>query len=324
MAETMRAEIGYALSSEEHEPRALVEYAVAAERAGFRHAFISDHFHPWTTKQGQSPFVWTVLGAIANATERLELATGVTCPIQRIHPAVLAQAAATTAALMPGRFAFGVGTGEQLNEHIVGGHWPPVEERMAMLEEAVALIRELWGGEEITRRSEHFVVEDARIFTRPDTPPPILVAAAGKKSAELAGRIGDGLVSVAPKREVVETFEQAGGAGKPRYGQVTVCYAPEEEQAKKIALEWWPNAAVPGELSQELRLPKYFEQASELVTADAIAETITCGPDPDRHRQAIQQFVDAGFDHVYVHQVGPDQDGFFAFYEREVLPAFSG
>jgi coenzyme F420-dependent glucose-6-phosphate dehydrogenase len=311
--------IGYALSSEEHRPADLVEYARRAEEAGFEFAAISDHFHPWVDRQGQSPFVWTVLGAIAEATSTLRLGTGVTCPIIRVHPAIIAQAAATTASLMPGRFFLGVGTGENLNEHVVGEGWPEAEVRREMLEEAIEVIRKLWTGKTVSHRGDYYTVENARIYTLPDDPPPIVVAASGEKAAGLAGEIGDGFWSTAPKRELIEAFQGAGGSGM-RLGGLHVCWAASESDAVKIAHEWWPNAGIPGELGQELPMPAHFEQAASLVTPDQIADTVVCGPDPERHRAAIKEYVDAGFDHVYVHQIGPDQHGFFDFYAREVLP----
>jgi len=207
-------ELGYALSSEEHEPNALIENARAAEESGFSFALISDHFHPWIDRQGHSPFVWSVIGGIARETEKLRLGTGVTCPLIRIHPAIVAQAAATSAALMPGRFFLGVGTGENLNEHILGDHWPAPDERLEMLEEAIELIRELWKGEKTTFRGDHYTVEGARLYTVPDEPPPIAVAAAAPKAAELAGRAGDALITTAPERDLIEKFEQAGGKDK--------------------------------------------------------------------------------------------------------------
>ena len=312
-------ELGYALSSEEHTPRDLVRNAVAAEEAGFTFALISDHFHPWIDQQGQSPFVWSVIGAIANATEGLRLGTGVTCPTMRIHPAILAQAAATAASLMPGRFFFGIGTGENLNEHVLGLRWPPPEERLEMLEEAVEVIRELWKGEYTTHRGKHYTVSQARIYSLPDELPPIAIAAAAPKAAELAGRIGDAFISVAPEAELVGRFEAAGGAGKPTYGQLTVCWAESEDEAIETAHTWWPNAGLEGELSQELPLPRHFEQAVETLTPEQVAEVVVCGPDPEKHRAKIREFVDAGFDHVYIHQVGPDQEGFIRFCERELL-----
>jgi G6PDH family F420-dependent oxidoreductase len=312
-------EIGYALSSEEHRPGDLVRFAAAAEASGFRFALISDHFHPWTDAQGQSPFVWATLGGIARATEHLRVGTGVTCPTSRIHPAIVAQAAATVADMMPGRFFLGVGSGENLNEHVLGDPWPPVGLRQRMLEEAVAVIRQLFTGELVTHDGEYFTVHTARLYTVPDEPPPIVVAAAGPMAAQLAGRIGDGLVSVAPNAEIVDAFRRAGGRG-PRYGQVHVCWGPDEAEAVKIAHRQWVNAAIPGELGQELPLPAHFEQAGKTVRPEDVAEVVVCGPDPERHRAEIRKYTDAGFDHVYIHQVGPDQDGFFRFYSEEVIP----
>ena len=324
MPEDGRAlEVGYWLSSEEHPPLRLVENAVRAEAAGFPSAVISDHFHPWVSRQGQGPFVWGVLGAIANATDRLRVGTGVTAPLLRMHPVIVAQAAATAATLMPGRFFLGVGSGERLNEHVVAQGWPPIDVRQDMLEEAVLLIRDLWSGENITHRGAHFTVEDARIFTRPDEPPPIMVAGSGRRSVTLAGRIGDGLIGISPSARNIETFEGAGGAGKPRLGQVHVCWAEDEAAARRTALEWWPNGPLPGPLHTELSRPEEYEAVAALVSEEDVAEGVVCGPDPDRHLEAIAEFASAGFDHVYVHQVGPDQEGFFAFYEREVLPRLS-
>jgi coenzyme F420-dependent glucose-6-phosphate dehydrogenase len=311
-------ELGYALSSEEHRPLDLVRYARRAEDAGFPYALISDHFHPWIDRQGQSPFVWGVIGAIATSTESLRLGTGVTCPLIRTHPAVVAQAAATAAALMPGRFFLGVGTGENLNEHILGTRWPSASERLDMLEEAVALMRKLWEGELTSHEGKHYRVQDARIYTLPKEPIEVAVAAGGPEAARLAGQIGDALVSTAPKSELVDEYVRVGGKG-PLYGQVTVCWAETEREALRTAREWWPNAGLKGPLSQELPLPSNFEASAEMVDDDDLAQEVICGPDPARHLEAIEKYAEAGFDHVYVHQVGPDQDGFFDFYEREVL-----
>jgi G6PDH family F420-dependent oxidoreductase len=313
-------EIGYTLSSEEFGPRGLVRFAARAEQAGFSFALVSDHFHPWIDAQGESPFVWSVIGGVAQVTERLRLGTGVTCPLIRIHPGIVAQAAATSEAMMPGRFFLGLGTGENLNEHIFGDRWPTAAERQRMLEEAVACIRELWKGEETSFRGDHYTVENARIYTIPDEPPPIYLAAAAEKAAELAGRIGDGLISVAPNEDVIRAFEGAGGRGKPKYGQVHVCWAETEKEARRTALKQWPNTGIKGESGQELPLPRHFEQLAEMVTEDDIVKTIPCGPDPEWHLRAIREYAEAGFDHVYVHQIGDEQEGFFRFYEREVLP----
>lgn len=314
------AEIGYTLSSEEFGPRDLVRFARRAEEIGFSFVGISDHFHPWIDSQGQSPFVWSVIGGVAAATERIAVMTGVTCPLIRTHPAIVAQAAATSAAMLPGRFWFGVGTGENLNEHVLGDHWPPIDERLEMLEEAVDVIRKLWTGELVSHRGDYYEVQQARIYTLPDEPPPIYIAAKGPRAGETAGRIGDGLIGTSPDEELFEAFDQAGGEGKPKVGQLTVCWAAEERQAAKTLKDVWPNSAIPGELSVELPLPRHFEQASQKVTEHELAESIPCGPDPEKYLDAIRSYADGGFTHVYLHQVGPDQDGFFSFFEREVLP----
>src|SRR5215217_6214418 len=316
-------ELGYALSSEEHAPAQLVRNAARAEQAGFSFALVSDHFHPWIDRQGESPFVWAVIGAIAEATERLRVGTGVTCPTIRIHPAIVAHASATAALMLEGRFFLGVGSGENLNEHVLGDRWPPVRDRLDLLEEAVEIIRELWSGKLVSHRGRRYEVANARLYTTPEEPPPVMVAAGGEAAAELAGRIADGLVLASPSEDAAEKFAESGGEGKPRYGQCHVCWAKSEEEAKKTALEWFPNIALPGELSQELPQPAHFEQAASLLSEDDIAETVACGPDPEWHAEMIQRFVDAGCDHIYLHQIGPDQDGFFDFYEREVMPRFS-
>jgi coenzyme F420-dependent glucose-6-phosphate dehydrogenase len=316
-------QLGYSLSTEEHAAPDLVRFAQQAEAAGFTYASISDHYHPWVNAQGNSPFAWSVLGAIANATSTLQVGTGVTCPTVRYHPAVVAQAAATVATLMPGRFFLGVGTGEALNEHILGRHWPPYEIRAEMLEEAVGVIRALWGGETVDHRGTHFTVDNARLYSLPDEPPPIIVAASGPKAARLASRIGDGLINPSGDAEVVEAFEEEGPAGRPKYLQVSVCWHEDEAEARRLALRLVPSVALPGEMGALLPTPTHYEEAVKLVTEDAVAEVITCGPDPQRHIERIQAGIDAGYDHIHVYQVGPDQEGFFRFYEREILPAFA-
>jgi coenzyme F420-dependent glucose-6-phosphate dehydrogenase len=315
----MTTQIGYALSSEEHAPRALVDYAVRAEEAGFAFAAISDHFHPWTSQQGQSPFVWTVIGAIAQATERLTLGTTVTCPLIRMHPALVAHAAATAAAMMPGRFFLGLGAGENLNEHVTGERWPGPGQRLEMLEEAVEVIQKLWKGEVTTHRGTHFTVDEARIYTLPDELPPIHLAAGAPQAAELAGRCGDGLITTSPDSEVVKRFMSAGGRGKPRYGGLTVCWAKTDDEARTIAHRWWPQTALRGDLAWEVKTPELFEAATTHVRPEDVADEVVCSADPAVHRAKIEEYVKAGFDHVYVHQIGPDQEGFFAMYERDVL-----
>ena len=312
-------ELGYALSSEEHAPADLVRHARLAEEAGFGFGLISDHIHPWVDAQGHSGFVWGVLGGIAQATSDFRIGTGVTCPTIRIHPAIVAHAAATTACLMPGRFFLGVGTGENLNEHVLGAKWPAPDERLQMLEEAVEVMRLLWQGGYQTHRGKHYMVENLRIFDLPDEPVEIAVAAMQPKAAELAGRIGDALINVAPAPEIIETFEDAGGKDKPKYGQVTVCWAKSKEEAKETAFEVWPNVLVEGSASQELPLPKDFEQLVEGRKPDELEQTLTLGPDADEYLDKLKEYDDAGYTHAYIHQIGPDQEGFLKFAKGELL-----
>jgi coenzyme F420-dependent glucose-6-phosphate dehydrogenase len=313
-------EFGYALSSEEHGPTDLVENARRAEEAGFEFAMISDHFHPWTDAQGQSPFVWSVIGGIARETERLRLGTGVTCPTIRTHPAIIAQAAATSAAMMPRRFFLGLGTGENLNEHVVGEGWPAPDERLAMLEEAIEVMRLLWQGGEQTHRGDFYDVEQARLYTLPEEPVEIAVAAAKPKAAELAGRSADAFINTSPDEEIIGAFEDAGGKGKPKYGQITMCWAESVEDGANTACEIWPNAALGGDLGYELPRPAHFEQATEEVTPEDIAEAIPCGPDPKRYLEDIRAYEQAGYTHIYFHQIGYDQEGFFRFWRDELQP----
>ena len=313
--------IGYTLSGEEHAPGDLLLYGRIAEESGFDFLTISDHFHPWTSRQGQSPFVWSVLGGLAVKTEEVEIITAVTCPTIRIHPAIVAQAAATTACLLPDRFVLGVGSGENLNEHVLGDPWPHPEERLQMLEEAIGLMRTLWSGELVTEWTEHYTVDRARLFTVPETLPRVAVAAVAPAAARLAGRAGDALISTAPKSETVDTFREAGGEGKPVYGQLTICWGPDEAKAKDEALEWWPNTSVPGEVGLELAEPEHFEEIAGLLTAEQIGEKVVCGPDTDAIVGKVEEFLGAGFDHVFLHQVGPRQEEFLAFAKDELLPA---
>jgi coenzyme F420-dependent glucose-6-phosphate dehydrogenase len=313
-------ELGYALSSEEHAPAELVRSARSAEQAGFGFGLISDHIHPWVDAQGHSGFVWSVLGSIAQATSEFRIGTGVTCPTIRIHPAIIAHAAATVACLMPGRFFLGVGTGENLNEHVLGAKWPAPDERLELLEEAVEVMRLLWQGDYQTHRGKHYTVENLRIFDLPDEPIEVAVAAMQPKAAELAGRIGDSLINVAPTEKIIEQFEESGGKGKPKYGQITVCYAKSKDAAKKTAFEVWPNALVEGSASQELPLPSDFEQLVEGRDADELEGTLTLGPDVDEYLEQIKEYDKAGYTHVYFHQIGPDQRAFLEFAQNELLP----
>ncbi|KAB1148685.1 LLM class F420-dependent oxidoreductase [Streptomyces luteolifulvus] len=313
------ADFGYFLSSEEHSPPELVDQARMAEQAGFDALWISDHYHPWNDQQGESPFVWTVIGALSQAVS-LPVETAVTCPLVRTHPAVIAQAAATSAAQLGSRFRLGVGTGEALNEHILGDAWPEASVRLEMLEEALQIIRKLFTGEQTSHRGRHYTVENARLYTLPDQPVPIDVSAFGPQAAEVAGRIGDGLITMMPDAAFVERFRRGGGGAKPVYGGLKVCWGSDRHEAVRTAHRLWANEQLPGELAQILPTPRHFEQASELVTEEQVAASVPCGDDPDAHIEALTAFVDAGFDTVYVNQIGKDQQGFFDFYRSKVLP----
>jgi coenzyme F420-dependent glucose-6-phosphate dehydrogenase len=312
--------LGYQLSSEEHGPNALVENARRAEEAGFTYGLVSDHFHPWIDAQGQSPFVWSVLGGIARETTRLRVGTGVTCPLFRMHPSLVAQAAATAAIMFEGRFFLGAGTGERLNEHITTDRWPSNVRRQAMLEEAIQLIRLLWGGGTHTFEGRFFAVDRARIYSLPPDPPPIYLAASGRRAAQLAARIGDGLVSVSPSADVVRGFAESGGAGKPRHAELFVCCAETRERAIETVMRQWPLPGLPPGSLTELATPSQFSEAAQSVTRDALEGRVVLGPDPAEHIQAIERYAQAGFDHVHIHQIGPDQQSAFRLYEREILP----
>jgi G6PDH family F420-dependent oxidoreductase len=313
--------LGFFLSCEEYGPRELVTQARGAEQAGFKGLWISDHYHPWNHKQGQSPFVWSVIGALAGAGVDLPVATAVTCPTVRLHPAVTAQAAATSQVLLDGRFTLGVGTGEALNEHILGSGWPEADVRLEMLEEAVEIMRALWSGDSVSHRGPHYTVENARIFTRPDPPPPIFVSGFGPKAIDLAARIGDGFVTTTPDPDAIRRFRQ--GGRKPVQAGAKVCYAPTKQDAVETAHRIWPNDHLPGELAQVLPTPEHFEQACELVTEDMVIKSgLPLGSDLDEHVAALEQYAEAGVDELYVQQIGGGHEAFFDAYAREVLPRF--
>lgn len=315
------AEIGVFLSSEEHGPESLLQQARWAAEAGIDSLLISDHFHPWTAAQGESPFVWSVIGAIAATTE-MKVTTGVTCPTVRISPVVLAQAAATAQRLLAGRFVFGVGSGEALNEHILGDRWPSAPIRQDMLAEAIEVIRKLWEGGNVLHEGRFYTVDNARIYSLPDAPPPIPISAFGPASATLAAELGDGLITVQPDRDMVASYRKQGGKG-PVIGAVKLCWNQDEEAAVKTAHQLWPTECLPGQQMQELPMPTHFEEAASIVTEDMVREKIPCGPDPERHLQAIDKFLEAGFDEVYLNQIGTDWPGFLDFYVRELAPRLS-
>lgn len=311
--------VGYLLSSEEFTPAELLEQARLAEQSGFEGLWISDHFHPWIDAQGQSSFVWSMIGALSQVSS-LPVTTAVTCPIMRLHPAILAQAAATSAVLHSGRFVLGVGTGEALNEHVIGEGWPSADVRLEMLEEAVEVMRDLWSGGFVNHRGRYYTVEHARIYTRTEQPPKVYVSAFGPKALELAGRIADGYISTQPKEKLVRGFRDNGGGDKPAAAGCKACYAANEDEAVRIAYERWPTEGLPGELPRELPFPRHFEQASTLVKPETIRQKVPCGPDPERHVEQLTRYRDAGFDEVYVANIGPHYADMMRLYASEILP----
>jgi len=316
--------IGYFLACEEFGPNELVEQARLARKAGLDRLWISDHYHPWNDEQGHSAFVWSVIGALATAVPGMHVTTAVTCPTVRIHPAVIAQAAATSAVLLDGRFTLGVGSGEALNEHILGDAWPEADVRLEMLEEAIEVMRGLWEGGQYSHYGVHYAVQNARVYTLPQEPPAILVSGFGPKAVDLAARVGDGYVAVMPEKDLVDRFRQHGGGSKLVQGGTKVCWGPDERECVETVHRLWPNEGLGGELAQILPQPAHFEQATALVTEEMIAESVPCGPDVDKIVQSFQEFADAGFDELYVQQVGARQAEFFAVLERELLPRFAG
>jgi G6PDH family F420-dependent oxidoreductase len=296
------------LSSEEHGPRRLVELAGLAEQNGFDFVSVSDHFHPWIDAQGHAPNVWPVLGAIAERTASIEVAVGVTCPTVRIHPAILAHLTATAAGLLEGRFVWGVGSGEALNEHVLGDRWPPAPERLDMLEEAITLIRRMWSGETVSFAGQHYRVDHARIYDVPETPIPVVVSAFGERAAGLAAEHGDGLWTTGTG-DTIDLWRAAGGSG-PVYSQITFCWADDREKALDIVERMWPNTGVPGQVTQDLATPEHFEMVSSIVGREMLGEQVPCGPDLEPLVEQIDAAVDSGVDHVYLHQIGSDQEGF--------------
>lgn len=311
--------IGYFLSSEEYTPAQLIEQARLAEEAGFDGLWISDHYHPWNDEQGQSAFVWSAIGAISQVCE-LPVTTAVTCPTVRIHPAVIAQAAATSAVLLNGRFRLGIGTGEALNEHILGTVWPTVDVRLEMLEEAVEIMRRLWTEDFVSHHGKHYTVDTARVYTRPDSPLLIYMSGLGPKATDVAARIADGYITTQPNPQLLKRFRDHGGGSKTAQAGFKVSYAPTVEEGVEQAHRIWATSRVPGELSQVLTSPRHFEQASKLVTPEQTAKAVTCGPKAADHVAAFRPYVEAGFDEIYVANMGPHSVDMMKLYGSEVLP----
>ncbi|MGW0709557.1 LLM class F420-dependent oxidoreductase [Streptomyces sp. NPDC002643] len=312
-------EYGYFLATEEFGPAELIEQARRAEQAGFECLWISDHYHPWNDAQGHSPFVWSVIGALSEAVS-LPIETAVTCPTVRIHPAVVAQAAATSAVMTGGRFRLGVGSGEALNEHVLGTRWPPADVRLEMLEESVQIMRRLFTGEEVTHHGTHYTVENARLYTVPDEPVPIDISGFGPKATGLAARVADGYITMGPDEELVTQYRKGGGGNGLVSGGLKVCWGHDREAAVRTVHRLWSNQLLPGEMAQILPTPSHFEQLRPLVTEEMVSENTLCGDDIDAHVSALTAFADAGFDRVFISQIGPGQQGFFDFYRTKVLP----
>jgi coenzyme F420-dependent glucose-6-phosphate dehydrogenase len=312
--------LGFSLSCELQPPRLLVDVARQVERSGFDFALISDHFHPWVSAQGQAPFVWSVLGAIAEATDRIQVGTAVTCPLIRMHPAIIAHAAATTAAMFEDRFFLGLGAGENLNEHILGDRWPPPLERHEMLTEAIDIIRRLWSGDVVSYDGGYYDVDQARLFTLPPTAPDIILAASGPQSAQLAADACDGILGVVPDASMLKTFDEAADGNRPKYGQVTLAWGESEQAARKTLVELWPQSGLGGNLKWETKTIDLFEDGVEPLTEEQIVGKTPCGPDPESHLEAIRAYADAGYTHISLHQIGRDHAGFFRFVEQDLKP----
>jgi G6PDH family F420-dependent oxidoreductase len=306
-------QFGYKLMSEEHGPKALVENTLLAEEEGFDFVSLSDHFHPWLKSQGHAPFAWSVLGAIAQATSRIGITTGLTCPIIRYHPAIIAQAAATIAIQSDDRFSLAIGAGERLNEHVTGARWPSIPERHAMLAEAIDIFRLLWTEGPHTYRGEHFVVDHAQIFDLPDKAVPIILGVSGPESLKLARDKADGIMTTDPDPDLGSGF-----ANGPRYIEVALAYAASEEEGRKLAHDRFRFSAFDWSVNSELPTVEGFEAASKYVTPEDLAEKIPAGPDPDVHAKAIRKAMNAGFDHVVLVGIGPDQKAFTRFFEQEL------
>ena len=316
---------GYTMMCEQSGPKALVSDLVAAEAAGFDFSVISDHYSPWLDSQGHAPYAWSVLGAAAQATERIGLMTYVTCPTRRYHPAVVAQKAATVALLSDGRFRLGLGAGENLNEHVIGGGWPPANTRHEMLAEALEIITSLFKGGYVNFRGKHYEVDSAKIWDLPETAPEIGLAVSGAQSVELASRYADYLIAVEPEAELVDGFNAKGGQGKDKVGQIPVCFDTDKQAAIARAHDQFRWFAGGWKVNAEMPNTSGFAAATQFVTPDNVAENIPCGSNVDDFVGPIQEFAKAGFTHVALVQIGGDhQQPFIDWAQKELLPALRG
>ncbi|WP_432944733.1 TIGR03557 family F420-dependent LLM class oxidoreductase [Kribbella sp. CA-253562] len=312
--------LGFKLIAEAYSPTEIVDQAVRAEQAGFDFVEVSDHFHPWVSEHEHSGFAFSMLAAAAARTSAIELATGVTCPFIRYHPAVVAQMAATTALLAGGRFTLGIGAGERLNEHVVGKGWPAVAQRHEMLRESLEIIRLLWSGGYQSYQGKHLRLEDARVFDLPDELPRIAVAAGGPDAAQLAAELGDALFTTEPREDLVTAYREAGGDG-PRYAEVPLAWASSEDDAAESARRLFRFGVTGWKVQSELPNPVNFDAATALVTAGHMKEQFGCGPDVARHVEVAKPFAEAGYDRLALINAGPDMDGFFDFFTKELGPA---
>lgn len=311
---------GIVLATEEQTPAKILRTAQQAETAGLGFAFVSDHFHPWNSQQGHSSNLWPLLGALAVQTQKLCLVSAVTCPLFRMHPTALAQAGCTVHHLSEGRFVLGLGTGEFLNEMVVGQSWPDYPERLERLEEVVSLLRALLTGNEVTRQGKFYSVERATLY---DSVPglPLFIAASGRRTAASAGAFADGLICLGAREELAQVFEGAGLSGKPKMTQLSVCWGEDHEEAVRTAHRVFPEVALPGVLFSKLGTPREYEEAARDVAPADVAASIVCGPEPEPYLREIRGCFEAGFDAVALHQIGPDQSGFLNFWQTSLRPA---
>jgi coenzyme F420-dependent glucose-6-phosphate dehydrogenase len=328
--EAIMLQLGWKAGTEQYPPDELLDYAIAAEAAGFDSIDVSDHFHPWSEK-GQACFVWSWLGAVATKTKKIAMGTGVTCPILRYHPAVVAQAAATIACLAPKRFFLGVGTGEALNEYSATGQWPEYNVRRAQMAEAIELIRALWTGEKVTHKGVYYQTRQAKLYTRPSDSIPLYISTMVPNSARFAGKHGDGLITVggeepAAYQQIFENFEAgAKEAGKnssrmPRMVELAVDYTDDENKAIEYRKAYWAGVFVPALFTQKIYTPAMSEQNGSAVGTDTIKQGVCISADPEVHIKFARRYMDLGFDHLFFHSAGPDQRAFLEGYGRDVLP----
>jgi coenzyme F420-dependent glucose-6-phosphate dehydrogenase len=326
-----KAKIGYAAMLEQFGPAEILDLCARADAAGFSGVMAADHFQPWVPRQGQASFVWEVL-AVAGARTRGDLGPGVTCPSFRMHPAIVAQAAATLEVMYPGRTWLGLGSGEALNEHVVAGYWPETPERINRMFEAIEVIGKLFGGKEVKHDGRFFKMETCRLWTMPEKAPPIYVATAGPVTAKRTGQFADGIITVGAPEEKIETIfarfaEGAREAGKvpdamPKILQLHLSWAETDEDAVANAMTEWPNGGMPYP-KQDVRSPKDFEAMARFVRPEDFNGRMLMSADPEVHRREIQKFLDLGFDQIYLHNVGRNQEAWIDLFGREVLPALT-